>query len=261
MNDPFETDPQKRSEIVECFYWSLMNGWDIPQDIREHYGFSKDYELYRQLEDMDPEEYRQQRRKGSVPDILEVDARLTRAVEQVFERLCTRPPAAYLDRLHEEWMKLKTLEADPGHVENPFVTPSFLVRYGIDRSASDTVRQKQAQTACRKLEERMAGMTGKSKPGKRSRLHVRYATGSLAGKPIYRLSPNRKDAGRDSEQMAKQEQHHEKTRHEKQTVVQTGRLPGRGGNAAAPELQRKQELRPPLRFMEQCGRQAGRPYL
>ena len=53
-----------------------MNGWDIPQDIREHYGFSKDYELYRQLEDMDPEEYRQQRRKGSVPDILEVDARL-----------------------------------------------------------------------------------------------------------------------------------------------------------------------------------------
>lgn len=45
MNDPFETDPQKRSEIVECFYWSLMNGWDIPQDIREHYGFSKDYEL------------------------------------------------------------------------------------------------------------------------------------------------------------------------------------------------------------------------
>lgn len=161
MNDPFETDPQKRSEIVECFYWSLMNGWDIPRDIREHYGFSKDYELYRQLEDMDSEEYRQQRRKGSVPDILEVDARLTRAVEQVFERLCTRPPAAYLDRLHEEWLKLKTLEADPGHVENPFVTPSFLVRYGIDRSASDTVRQKQAQTACRKLEERMAGMTGK----------------------------------------------------------------------------------------------------
>ena len=125
MNDPFETDPQKRSEIVECLYWSLMNGWDIPHDIREHYGFSKDYELYRQLEDMDPEEYRQQRRKGSVPDILEVDARLTRAVEQVFERLCTRPPAAYLDRLQEEWLKLKTLEADPGHVENPFVTPSF----------------------------------------------------------------------------------------------------------------------------------------
>ena len=67
MNDPFETDPQKRSEIVECFYWSLMNGWDIPRDIREHYGFSKDYELYRQLEDMDPEEYRQPCRKAHIP--------------------------------------------------------------------------------------------------------------------------------------------------------------------------------------------------
>ena len=41
MNDPFETDPQKRSEIVECFYWSLMNGWDIPRDIVNTTAFPK----------------------------------------------------------------------------------------------------------------------------------------------------------------------------------------------------------------------------
>ena len=50
MNESFESDERKRKEIIECLYWSLMNGWDIPKDIREHYGFSEDYELYHQLE-------------------------------------------------------------------------------------------------------------------------------------------------------------------------------------------------------------------
>ena len=80
----------------------------------------------------------------------------------------------------------------------------------------------------------MAGMTGKKQTRETEPASRPLRNRQLAGKPIYRLSPNRKDAGRDSEQMAKQEQHHEKTRHEKQTVVQTGRLPGRGGNAAVP---------------------------
>ena len=43
MNDSFESDERKRKETIECLYWSLMNGWDIPKDIREHYGFSEDY--------------------------------------------------------------------------------------------------------------------------------------------------------------------------------------------------------------------------
>ena len=50
MNDSFESDERKRKETIECLYWSLMNGWDIPKDIREHYGFSEDYELYHRLE-------------------------------------------------------------------------------------------------------------------------------------------------------------------------------------------------------------------
>ena len=40
MNDSFESDERKRKETIECLYWSLMNGWDIPKDIREHYGFT-----------------------------------------------------------------------------------------------------------------------------------------------------------------------------------------------------------------------------
>ena len=86
MNDIFETDERKRKETIECLYWSLMNGWDIPKDIREHYGFSEDYELYHRLESMESEDYRERRLRGEIPDAVEVDVRLTHAVEKVFER-------------------------------------------------------------------------------------------------------------------------------------------------------------------------------
>ena len=92
MNDSFESDERKRKETIECLYWSLMNGWDIPKDIREHYGFSEDYELYHRLESMEPEDYRERRLRGEIPDAIEVDVRLTHAVEKVFERLCSLLP-------------------------------------------------------------------------------------------------------------------------------------------------------------------------
>ena len=85
MNDSFESDERKRKETIECLYWSLMNGWDILKDIREHYGFSEDYELYHQLESMEPEDYRERRLRGEIPDAVEVDVRLTHAVEKVFD--------------------------------------------------------------------------------------------------------------------------------------------------------------------------------
>ena len=96
MNDSFESDERKRKETIECLYWSLMNGWDIPKEIREHYGFSEDYELYHRLESMEPEDYRERRLRGEIPDAVEVDVRLTHAVEKVFERLCSPPPVQYL---------------------------------------------------------------------------------------------------------------------------------------------------------------------
>ena len=92
MNDSFESDERKRKEIIECLYRSLMNGWDIPKDIREYYGFSEDYELYHRLESMEPEDYRERRLRGEIPDAVEVDVRLTHAVEKVFERLCSPLP-------------------------------------------------------------------------------------------------------------------------------------------------------------------------
>ena len=82
MNDSFESDERKRKETIECLYWSLMNGWDIPKEIREHYGFSEDYELYHRLESMEPEDYRERRLRGEIPDAVEVDVRLTQAVER-----------------------------------------------------------------------------------------------------------------------------------------------------------------------------------
>ena len=85
MNDSFESDERKRKETIECLYWSLMNGWDIPKDIREYYGFSEDYELYHRLESMEPEDYRERRIRGEIPDAVEVDVRLTHAVEKVFD--------------------------------------------------------------------------------------------------------------------------------------------------------------------------------
>ena len=80
MNESFESDERKRKETIECLYWSLMNGWDIPKDIREHYGFSEDYELYHRLERLEPAEYRLKRLECEVPDIVELDAQLKHTV-------------------------------------------------------------------------------------------------------------------------------------------------------------------------------------
>ena len=62
-----------------------MQGWNIPLSIQEYYGLTEDYRLFHQLEGMAPDEYLRKRQTGEVPDILEVDARLTHAVEKIFE--------------------------------------------------------------------------------------------------------------------------------------------------------------------------------
>ena len=92
MYGNLESDEKRRREVVSSLYWSLMQNWDIPQSIQDYYGFSEDYRLFHQLEGMDSDVYYRKRETGEVPDILEVDARLTRAVEAVFESVCRRPP-------------------------------------------------------------------------------------------------------------------------------------------------------------------------
>lgn len=88
MYSNLESDERKRGEVVSCLFWSLMQNWNIPKSIQDFYGFTEDYRLFHQLEDMDPEEYRQKRMTGKVPDIREVGARLAHAVEKIFESVC-----------------------------------------------------------------------------------------------------------------------------------------------------------------------------
>ena len=118
MYSNLESDERKRREVVSSLYWSLMQNWNIPQAIQDYYGFTEDYRLFYQLEDMDSGEYRKKRQTGEVPDILEVDARLTHAVEKVFESVCPRPPAQYLDKLNGELEKLGRIAASPDAVHD-----------------------------------------------------------------------------------------------------------------------------------------------
>ena len=68
MYSNLESDERKRREVVSCLYWSLMQNWNIPRSIQEYYGFTEDYRLFHRLEEMSPDEYRQKRLTGEVPD-------------------------------------------------------------------------------------------------------------------------------------------------------------------------------------------------
>lgn len=162
MYSDLETDERKRREVVSCLYWSLMQNWNIPQSIQDYYGFTEDYQLFHQLEDMDSDVYKRKREAGEVPDILEVDARLTHAVEKVFESVCPRPPVEYLDKLNGELEKLGWIAASPDAVHDFLhIRPDFLTKYGIDKNASATERSCQAEKAYRELDARFVRMTGR----------------------------------------------------------------------------------------------------
>lgn len=162
MYGNLESDEKRRREVVSSLYWSLMQNWDIPQSIQDYYGFSEDYRLFHQLEGMDSDVYYKKRETGEVPDILEVDARLTRAVEAVFESVCRRPPDPYLDRLNGELERLGRIAARPDSVHDIIhVTPSFLAKYGIDKDSPAEVICRQAEKAYRELDTRFVKMTGR----------------------------------------------------------------------------------------------------
>lgn len=162
MYSNLESDEKRRREVVSSLYRSLMQNWDIPQSIQDYYGFSEDYRLFHQLEGMDSDVYYRKREMGEVPDILEVDARLTRAVEAVFESVCRRPPAPYLDRLNGELERLGRIAARPDSVHDIIhVTPSFLAKYGIDKDSPAEVICRQAERAYRELDTRFVRMTGR----------------------------------------------------------------------------------------------------
>ena len=162
MHDRFESDEKILREVIDSLYWSLMYDWDIPKHIRDHYGLTEDYQLYHQLNAMDAGEYRQRRLHGEVSDVLEIDARLTHRAEELFERLCPRPPVEYLDKLNEELEKLGRIATSPDTVHDILhIRPDFLVKYGIDKNASATERSCQAEKAYRELDARFVRMTGR----------------------------------------------------------------------------------------------------
>ena len=162
MHDSFEPDEKWLREVTDCLYWSLMYDWDIPKHIRDHYGLTEDYRLYHQLSAMKNDEYRQKRLLGEIPDVLEIDARLTHRAEELFERLCPRPPVEYLDKLNTELERLGQIAAIPESVHDILhVHPGFLAKYGIDKNASATERSCQAEKAYRELDARFVRMTGR----------------------------------------------------------------------------------------------------
>ena len=162
MYSDLESDERKRKEVISSIYWSLMQNWNIPQSVQDYYGFAEDYLLFHQLEELAPDEYKRKRETGEVPDILEVDARLTRAVEKVFESLCGKPPAPYLDKMNGELEKLGQIAALPDSVHDILhISSAFLAKYGINKNASATECSCQAEKAYRELDARFVKMTGR----------------------------------------------------------------------------------------------------
>ena len=130
--------------------------------MQDYFGLTEDYRLYHQLEDMDPAIYRQKRAAGEIPDVLEVDARLTQAVEKIFESICERPPVPYLNKLNEELEKLGQIAALPDNVHDTIhIRLDFLAKYGIDRKASSEECSAKAEKAYRELDARFVKMTGR----------------------------------------------------------------------------------------------------
>ena len=51
-------------------YEYLTMGADIPEPVRKHFGFDRDYLLYEKINGMDYDEYLRQREEGRFPDVL-----------------------------------------------------------------------------------------------------------------------------------------------------------------------------------------------
>ena len=151
MYSNLKSDEKRHQEVISCLYWSLMQNWNIPQSMQDYFGLTEDYRLYHQLEDMDPAIYRQKRAAGEIPDVLEVDARLTRAVEKIFESICERPLE-----------KLGQIAHFPDNVHDTIhIRPDFLAKYGIDRRTSSEECSAKAEKAYRELDARFVRMTGR----------------------------------------------------------------------------------------------------
>ena len=93
MDNAYMRAEQKRQETerhATRLKEFLIYGADIPEDIQKQYGFSEDYRLYKELEEMDGRQYSEKRQKGEVPDAGKVGGRHTKASAAVLRECISK---------------------------------------------------------------------------------------------------------------------------------------------------------------------------
>lgn len=164
MDNAYMRAEQKRQETerhATRLKEFLIYGADIPEDIQKQYGFSEDYRLYKELEEMDGRQYSEKRQKGEVPDAGKVGGRLTRAVEKAYESICGSPSRVYIEGLYKELLLLGGMTVRKDYDDPVHYNPGFFDKYGIDRKAPRETILRQVEQAYRELDSRFSRMTGR----------------------------------------------------------------------------------------------------
>lgn len=156
-----DADTRTRDKAFSGLYHFLMECRQPSMYVLLRYDMADDYKLHDLMNGGFADSATLERKYGKLPDFLELDARLTRKAEKALESLCERPPVPYLEKLNEELEKLGSLARKPDNIDSPFINRDVLVKYGIDRNASEKEIAKQVETAYRELDARFVKMTGR----------------------------------------------------------------------------------------------------
>ncbi len=156
-----DADTRTRDKAFSGLYHFLMECRQPSMYVLLRYDMADDYKLHDLMNGGFADSATLERKYGKLPDFLELDARLTRKAEKALESLCERPPVPYLEKLNEELEKLGSLAHKPDNIDDPFINRDVLVKYGIDRNASEKEIAKQVETAYRELDARFVKMTGR----------------------------------------------------------------------------------------------------
>ena len=162
MNDENGNDLSQwiKEQTVPYLYRFLTQGQDIPECILKEYGLTEDYAMYKRIENMEYEAYDADRKNGRLPDIIALDARLTRKIEAAMES-CGGPPRVYIEKLNDELEELGRIARNPGYADRIYLFPGFFAKYGIDKDSPAEVVSRQAENAYRELDARFVKMTGR----------------------------------------------------------------------------------------------------
>jgi hypothetical protein len=147
MDNAYMRAEQKRQETerhATRLKEFLIYGADIPEDIQKQYGFSEDYRLYKELEEMDGRQYSEKRQQGEVPDAGKVGGRLTRAVEKAYESICGSPSRVYIEGLYKELLLLGGMTVRKDYDDPVHYNPGFFDKYGITKKTTVTSKKRKS---------------------------------------------------------------------------------------------------------------------